>query len=307
MTNSLAFSGFLTASSLAAFFLGLRLVGRLSTALPVRLEQLLLWATSTPWRGLLVGTVVTAAVHSSSAVTVATVALTSAGLLPTANALGIVLGSNIGTCITIQFLAFDVAWLGLPAAFLGSILAAWSRGKRREFALAFAGIGFILSALYLLSMAVQPLQQNPALCRFITGRASTAEGALLSGAIGTAIVQSSTLFIAGLITSANQGFFSLPVGIAFVLGSNVGTCTDTLVAALWGNKAARRVAMAHLALNLLGVLVFFPMLMPFASLVSLTATSPDRQLANAHLLFNGLSSLAALPFTPVLARMLDRG
>lgn len=293
------------AVSLFTFFLGLRLTGNLSLAAPARLERLLLRATATPTRALLVGLVVTALVHSSSAVTLATVALVSAGLLPLQNALGVVLGSNVGTCTTVQFLAFDFTRFAFPLAGMGAAAAAVLRGRWRRLALGLTGFGLLLSALALLSRALTPLAALPFFSRLLTHWTDTAPRAFLAGVLATGLIQSSTIFTAAVMTLADQGFFALPQAIALVLGGNVGTCADTLVAAICGNHAGRRVALAHLALNLGGAVLFFPCLGPFATLVSLTGLSPARQVANAHLLFNLITALIALPFVRPLARRLE--
>lgn len=304
MTVSSGYPLFWLVVSLLFFFFGLRLMRGLSLAASSRLERLLLHATSTPGRGLLTGAAVTAVVHSSSAVTITTVALVTAGLLPLESALGIVLGSNIGTCVTVQFLAFDLTRFGLPLAATGLATALVSRGRHHHLALGIAGLGFLLAALDLLSRALTPLGSLPAFYHFLIAWASTPGRAFAGGIMATAAIQSSTLFTAAVITFTAQGLITLPAGVAFILGGNIGTCADTLVAAIWGNNAGRRVALAHLSLNLAGAAAFFPLIRPFAALVSLTSASPAAQVANAHLLFNLITSLAALPFTRAFAAWL---
>ncbi|TDA70532.1 MAG: Na/Pi cotransporter family protein [Clostridia bacterium] len=307
MAGTTVFSLLLLVVSLLFFFLGLRLMQGLSQAAAPRLGRLLVLATSTPWRGLVVGTAVTALVHSSSAVTITTVALVTSGLLPLENALGIVLGSNIGTCATVQFLALDFTRFGFPLAALGLAAALVSRRiHRRRLALAVAGLGFLLAALDLLARALTPLAGLPSSYDLLAHWAASPGRALAAGMVATAVVQSSTLFTAAIVTFTAQGLLTLPAAVALVLGSNIGTCADTLVAAIWGNGAGRRVALAHLLLNLGGVAVFFPLTGAFAALVSLTSASPAGQVANAHLLFNLITSLAALPFTRAFAAWLGR-
>lgn len=306
MAVSAGYSLFLLAASLLFFFCGLKLMYGLSLAASPRLERLLVVATSTPWRGLLTGTAVTAATHSSSAVTITTVALVTGGLLPLENALGVVLGSNIGTCTTVQFLAFDLTRFGLPLAAAGLAAALACHGRPRRLALAAAGLGFLMAALDLLSRALTPLGSLPAFYDFLAHWAATPGRALAAGIMATAIIQSSTLFTAAIVTLTAQGLITLPVAVAFILGGNIGTCADTLVAAIWGDGAGRRVALAHLLLNLAGAAAFFPLIGPFTALVSLTSASSAGQVANAHLLFNIITSLAALPFTRAFASWLRR-
>jgi len=306
LAGTTGYSLLLLAASLLAFFGGLRLMQRLPLAAPLRLERWLLRATSTPWRGLVTGALLAAAVHSSSAVIIATVALVSAGLLPLANALGVILGSNIGTCLTVQFLAFDLARLGFPLAAAGTLLAAIGRGRLHYLALGLAGLGFLLTALALLGEALAPLSSSPFFYRFLEQWTNNHARAFFAGVIATALVQSSTLFTAATIALADKGLLTLPAAVALVLGGNVGTCADTLVAGLWANKAGRRVALAHLLLNAAGAIAFLPLVNSFAALLERLFASPAAQVANAHLLFNLITAGAALPFTRSFARWLNR-
>lgn len=306
MADGMIYSLLLLAASLLAFFFGIRLMHSLSVAAPFRLERLLLRVTSTPWRGLVAGAVVAAAVHSSSAVTIATVALVSAGLLPLENALGVVLGSNIGTCTTVQFLALDLARLGFPLAAVGTFLAAASRGRLHYLALGLAGLGFLLTALALLNEVLAPLSSSLFFYTLLEQWTNDHARAFLAGVIATALVQSSTLFTAAVIALADKGLVPLPTAVALVLGGNVGTCADTLVAGLWANSAGRRVALAHLLLNAAGAIAFLPLVNSFAAFLERIFASPAAQVANAHLLFNLITAAAALPFTRSFARWLSR-
>jgi phosphate:Na+ symporter len=293
-------------AALLFLFAGLRLTSSLYRAGAWRLETLLLRATSNPVRGLVLGTAAGALLHSSSAVTVATVALVGGGLLPLENALGIVLGANIGTCVTVQFAAWDVVDLGLPLAVGGALAGLVLRGRYRYLALAVCGLGLIFSALYLFSLGLSPLTRTAAFARLLEGWGSGVLPAFVAGVAATAVLQSSTLFISAVVNLAEAGLITLPAAVALVLGANLGTCTDTLLAALWGNTDARRVALAHLLLNALGALVFLPLVPSFTALLEGISASPGGRVAAGHLLFNAACSLAALPFTPLMAAWLRK-
>ncbi|MGB9885518.1 MAG: Na/Pi cotransporter family protein [Moorellales bacterium] len=292
--------------ALVLFFGGLRLMSPAYLGGARRLEALLLRATATPWQGLLVGALASALVHSSSAVTIAAVALVGAGLLPLENALGLVLGANVGTCLTVQFLALDLASLGLWLTAGGALAGLVLPPRYRRFALALGGLGLILTALYLLPLGLAPLTRSEWFRRWLERCAAGVTSAYAVGALATAIIQSSTLFTAATVGLSQQGLISLPTAVALVLGANLGTCTDTLVAAWWGNSAARRVALAHLLLNGAGGLAFLPVVPVFAAVIARLSPSPAGQVALAHLLFNVVCSLVALPFTGPMARWLAR-
>ena len=297
---------FWVGAALVLFFAGLRLMSRLYLGGAWRLEAFLLRATATPWQGLLIGALASALVHSSSAVTIGGVALVSAGLLPLENALGLVLGANVGTCLTVQFLALDLARLGLGLVVGGALAGLVLPPRYRRFALALAGLGLILTALYLLPLGLAPLTRSVAFSRWLDNWTAGVLPAFAAGALATAVIQSSTLFTAVTVGLAQKGLVGLPTAVALVLGANLGTCTDTLVAAWWGNSAARRVALAHLLLNAVGGLAFLPVVPLFAALLARISPSPAGQVALAHLLFNLACSLAALPFTGAVARWLTR-
>lgn len=269
-----------------------------------RLRRLLVQLTGSVGRGALVGCLVTALVQSSSATTVLTVTFVDAGLLTLRQAVGVILGANVGTTMTAQLVALDLEFLAGPAVFLGAFLFFSSRfGPTRElgrvifgFGLLFAGMG--LMSRYLALLSVYPF--FPALIKALGHSPCTA---VLAGACATGIFQSSSVVIAMVIALADQGTIDLRGAIGFVLGSNIGTTATALLASIGTSVNARRAAVVHFLFNVFGVLAFFPFLTTFGQLVACTSPNLPHQIANAHTLFNVLTTILCLPFVGVLERL----
>lgn len=259
----------------------------------------------TPTRGIAVGTLVTALLHSSAAVTVITIGFVSAGTMTFADSLGIILGSNIGTTFTTQILAWNPEDLIIPCVAGGSLLWFALRGRRRYIGLAVFGFGATLFALNLLTAALAPLGETDWFQEVLKQASRNPLYGVLAGAGLTALVQSSTATTALTIAMASQGLIDLPGAIAIVLGNNIGTCITAILASIGSPIAAKRVAAAHVILNVAGVLAFLPFLQIFANIVAVLSPFLSVQVATAHTLFNILSSLAVWPFTRAFASLIE--
>jgi len=257
------------------------------------LEIILQKTTRTPAQGLVCGALATALVQSSSAVTAVTIALADTGRLKVINAFAVILGANIGTTVTGQFLALRPSYLILPLSLLGAGFF-FKKRPGKAIGLVLLGLALIFAALELMvigsSEAVShwPVQAG---FKYLDSPLS----ALLFGGLITALMQSSSLVVALAMVFTQRGLLSLLPAIAVVLGSNVGTCATALLAGLPSGAIGKKVALFQVVLNLAGAAVFYLLLEPFALFVALTASNPARQVANAHTLFNILSSLAVLP------------
>lgn len=259
----------------------------------------------TPTRGLATGTLVTALLHSSAAVTVITIGFVSAGTMTFADSLGIILGSNIGTTLTTQIIAWNLDDLILPCVAVGSALWFLLRGRSRYIGLAVFGFGTTLFALNLMTAALAPLGEAEWFRNVLTQASRHPLYGVVAGAGLTALVQSSTATTALTIAMASQGLIDLPGAIAIVLGNNIGTCITAVIASIGSPIAAKRVAAAHVILNLVGVLAFLPGLNTFAKIVALFSPHLPVQVATAHTLFNILSSVAVWPFTHSFASFIE--
>lgn len=284
----------------------------------LRMRDVLSRLTSNRWAGLLTGSVVTAVVQSSSVTTVMVVGFITAGLMTFSQALGIILGANIGTTLTVQIIAFKVTQYALLLVAIGFILLFTGKGKRKWYGQWLMGLGLLFVGMDLMGSSMAPLRDYPPFIRLMAATGNPLFG-ILAAATFTALVQASSATIGLAIVFASQGLVPLETGIAFVLGANVGTCITAGLAAIGKPREAVRASAAHILFNIVGALIVLPFLQPFTELIrtlSPLATSGvsvavaqaavvPRQIANAHTLFNVTISMLFLPFVPWIERIID--
>lgn len=270
-----------------------------------KFQKILNQMTLTPWRGLWSGTVASALLQSSTALTVMAVSFVDAGLMPFENSLGLILGSNIGTTVTTQLMAFSWGKLPLYILLVGALGFLFLSGGRRYLALALSGLGLIFLSLALLQSALTPLSAHPYVQTFLHQLGDHHFRGILAGALMAALLHSSSATTGIVMLLAGNGWITLPTALAFVFGANIGTCLTAVLASLVSRPAAQRVALFHVLLNLFGVLLFYPFLNVLAHGLAGLGGDLARQTANAHTLFNLLSSLLAFPLLPWAARLLN--
>ncbi|WAS91102.1 Na/Pi cotransporter family protein [Nannocystis punicea] len=285
-------------AALALFLLGLEELSQALRALEsARVRGWLARLSRAPWLALLTGVWVTALLDSSSAVIVLLIALVDSKTLDFENALGIVLGANIGTTVSSQVIALDIGRLAPVLLLIGVIGQLLSRSERASLRLRVAiGVGLIFTGLEQIEAAVEPLREAPAVLTWLDSLTDPARG-ILAGGFFTLVIQSSSATLGVAIQLCLAGLMSLPAGVAVMLGAEIGTCADTLVATLGRSRSALRVAVFHLGFNVvsvvLGVLCIDWLVTASTSLSP--AAGPGRQLANAHTLFNTLAAVLVLP------------
>ncbi len=292
----------------ALLLYGIRLVGEgLQRAFGTRLRHLLSTLTSNRLRALLVGAGVTAVLQSSSATTVMLVGFASAGLLTLRQTMGVILGADIGTTATVQLLAFNVLEVAPLIVFAGFAVMAVTRGTASYVGRAILGFGFLFLGMKLVTDGTEPLQKNELFASVLAALVSQPLLLLLIAAGFTALVRSSAATIGVALSLAAGGLMPLEGGaIPIIFGANVGTAATALLASIGANAEARRVAMAHGAFKVIGVLLFLPFVVPFAELVRLTSPDLQRQIANAHTLFNVALAIVFLPFSDLAAAAIHR-
>ncbi|MGC9002848.1 MAG: Na/Pi cotransporter family protein [Dictyoglomus sp.] len=262
---------------------------------------------SSPFRGLLIGTLVTAIVQSSSAVTVLTVAFVNAGLLTLEGALGIIFGANIGTTITAQLVAFKLTDVAPYFLFLGFLL--FFVGKRkyiRNIGEALIGFGMIFMGISLMDSSLHALRTWEPFHNAIISMGKKPVLGILVGAIITAIIQSSSVTTSIVVALAAKGAIDLTSAVPVILGANIGTCVTALLASIGTSISAKRAALAHLFFNVIGVVLIFPFLGIFERFVSLTSAEVARQVANAHTFFNVLWASIWIFFTKQYAELIKK-
>lgn len=256
--------------------------------------------TKTPATSFITGTLATMVLQSSSAVTVIALSMVNTGIMRFEQSIGIILGTNIGTTITALILAFNLENLVLPILLLGLFLLI--PNYTRPFGLALTGLSLLFIGMENMTKAFSFLQNNPRLKQLILGTAHPLR-AVLVGTIVTAIIQSSSAISGMVIALAKNGQLDLLTATGIILGSNIGTCATALIAGIGTKTEAKRVAMAHILLNVIGVFLFLPFISQFAWLMASTSTSLPRQVANTHFFFNLFCSLALLPFIKPFSKL----
>ena len=258
--------------------------------------------TSNKYLAVFVGAFVTMVIQSSSATTVMLVSFVNSGLLAFSQALGVILGSNIGSTITAQIVAFKVTDYALLLIAAGALMSLFSKKDTvKNLGYVILGFGLLFYGMKVMSDTMKPLRSDPAFNSILTSFENPFLG-ILAGAIFTALVQSSSATTGIVITLASGGSITLEAGIPLIFGANLGTCITALLAGLNASRDAKRVAVAHITFNLIGVLLFCFWIPTFADWVSQTSQNIPRQIANAHTFFNIIASIVFLPFTGYIAK-----
>jgi phosphate:Na+ symporter len=291
----------------ALLLYGVRLVGEgLQRAAGTRLRHVLSTLTGDRFRALLVGAGVTAVLQSSSATTVMLVGFASAGLLTLRQTIGVILGADIGTTVTVQLLAFNLLGFAPLVVFLGWLVYVAFGGTVRYVGQAILGFGFLFLGMKLIADGTVPLKQSPLFGDLFTALLGQPLLLLLLAAVFSAIVRSSAATLGIALSFAVSGLLNVNGAMPIIFGANVGTAATALIASIGANAEARRVAAAHAIFKVVGVLIFLPLSVQFADLVRQTSSDPARQIANAHSLFNLLLALLFLPFTRIAADVFTR-
>src|SRR6266540_3838165 len=291
----------------ALLLYGVRLVGEgLQRAAGTRLRHILSTLTGNRLKALAVGAGVTAVLQSSSATTVMLVGFASAGLLSLRQTIGVILGADVGTTVTVQLLAFDLLAVSPLVVFVGWATWAIGRGTVRYIGQAVLGFGFLFLGMKLVSEGTAPLATSGLFRDMLTALTAQPLILFLVAAVFTALVRSSAAVIGLALSLAASGLMPLSGAIPIIFGANIGTAATALFAAIGQNAEALRVAAAHAAFKVVGVALFVPFAGLFADIVARTAPDVPRQIANAHTLFNLILAAVFLPFTNVAADLFTR-
>src|SRR6266576_1580948 len=291
----------------ALLLYGVRLVGEgLQRAAGTRLRHVLSTLTGNRIKSLLVGAGVTAVLQSSSATTVMLVGFASAGLLSLRQTIGVILGADVGTTVTVQLLAFDLLAVSPLVVFLGWVTSAIGRGTVRYIGQAVLGFGFLFLGMKLVADGTAPLATSGLFRDLLTALTGQPLILFLVAAVFTALVRSSAAVIGLALSLAASGIMPLSGAIPIIFGANIGTAATALFAAIGQNAEALRVAAAHAAFKVVGVILFVPFAGLFTDLVAQTAPDVPRQIANAHTLFNVILAAVFLPFTNIAADLFTR-
>ena len=298
----LAFIILNTAGGLALFLYGMVLINNgLQKAAGEKTRRLLYRMTDKPLKGVVTGAVVTAVIQSSSVTTVMLVTMVNAGVMSLQQAAGVIFGSNIGTTITAQIVAFKIGLYALPLILSGFLIEFFARrSSQRYLGQILLGSGFIFLGMIFMDSGVKPLQNDVFFMTIMTLFGDKPIWGIITGTVFTGIVQASSATIALVITLAMEGMITLQAAVPILLGANIGTCVTALIASIGTSRNAKRVSVIHLMFNVIGVSIFFFPLAYFIELAALTAPDVPRQIANAHTIFNLITTLVLLPFISTL-------
>ena len=280
------------------FFLGMQLLADgLQKAAGERMRRILELFTSRPSTAILTGAVTTAILQSSSTVTVMIIGFVNSGLMTLSQAIGTIMGANIGTTITAQIVSFDIYALAFPFIGVGALLYFFTQKRIYKYVgKGILGFGLLLLGLSTMSQAVDPIKGYQPFLDLLVTLGNRPILGILAGTLFTAVVQSSSATTGLVIAFSLQGVLSLPAGLAIIVGANVGTCLTVVLASLNASITAKRAAMGHVLFNFLGVVLFIIFRTPFINLVLTTGGTVARQVANAHTLFNVITTVIAFPF-----------
>ena len=283
------------------------------------MKQILARLTNSRIMGLITGAFVTAIIQSSSVTTVMLVGFVTAGLMSLSQAIGVILGADIGTTVTAQIVAFKVTKYALLLVAVGfGLVFMGKKENTRQYGHLVMGLGLIFFGMGIMSEGMQPLRSYQPFIDLMQNVSNPVIGILVA-ALFTSLVQSSSATMGVVIALALQGLISLEAGIALALGANIGTCATAGLAAIGKPREAVRVAVAHVTFKVVGVILIFPFIPYLAELVrdispaaatglagmdKLAAETP-RQIANAHTIFNVGIATVFLPFASLFARLVE--
>ena len=294
---------------LAIFLMGMQLMSsNLQQVAGNRMRAILKALTRNRIMGVAAGAFVTALIQSSSATTVITVGFVNSALMSLEQAIGVILGANIGTTITGQLIAFKVTAYAYPMIGVGFALSAFSKNPRRQmWGRALTGLGLLFLGMTTMSGVMRPLQGSAPVRDFFTSFSRNPLLGIFAGMVVTLLVQSSSATVGLTMTLAGSGLIGLQGAFFLVLGDNIGTTVTAQLASIGSNRNARQTAMAHTLIKMIGAAYFAVFILDpngfFMDIVRRTSDDPVRQVANAHTIFNIVNCIVFLPLVPLVARL----
>lgn len=293
---------FYLVGGLGIFLFGIKFMGDgLKSYAGDRLKDLIQKYTNNPVKGVFVGMLSTVAIQSSSGTTALTIGLVRSGLMTFRQAIGVIMGANIGTTITAVLIGLKISDYSLPIMAVGGIVYMFTnKNKTKHLAEVIFGFGALFLGLEFMGDALKPIAENPMISDAIVTLGSNRYLAVLVGTVFTMVIQSSSAFIGIIQELYGEGSISIHAAIPLTLGSNIGTTITALLAAIGGSVAAKRASLFHVVFNVVGAIIFTILLSPYLVLIlkatGLLNLNPEMQIAFAHGIFNIVVTLLFLPF-----------
>lgn len=276
----------------------------LQNAAGKKMKHILSELTKNKLTSVIVGTVVTGIIQSSSAVTVMVVSFVNAGLMNLNQAVGIIMGANIGTTVTALLISFDIAKITTLLGAIGVFIYLVSKNNKiKYFAQVVIGFGILFVGMNIMEGAMVPLKDNAQFTRLIIGFDNPYLG-ILAGFAMTAVLQSSSATTGLLIATAATGAISFSQAYPIVFGQNIGTCVTAMLASIGTNVTAKRAAFIHLLFNIIGTILFVLILrIPTEMLIlKIASFNVPRQIALGNIIFNVVSVIVLYPFSDLLVK-----
>lgn len=295
---------------LALFLYGMQMMSTgLEAAAGNRMKSILEKLTSNRVKGVLVGAAITAVIQSSSATTVMVVGFVNSGLMTLKQAVWVIMGANIGTTITGQLIALDIGAIAplFAIAGVGAIMFIKSE-KVHHISSIFAGLGILFMGMDMMGAAMSPLKESEAFISLMTKFDNPLLG-ILVGALFTAVIQSSSASVGILQALASTGMIPLSSAVFVLFGQNIGTCITAVLASIGMKVNAKRTTVIHLLFNIIGAVLFtvICLVTPYVTWIeAMTPGDPVAQIANAHTVFNIVTTLLLLPFGTHMANIAVR-
>jgi len=297
---------------LGIFLLGIKYMGDgLQQSAGDGLRDILDKFTSNPFLGVLAGILVTVLIQSSSGTTVLTVGLVNAGFMTLRQAIGVIMGANIGTTITAFIIGLDIGEYSLPIIAVGCFLLFFFKNQKvNAIGQAIFGFGALFFGLGLMSSGMLPLRTLDSFHDLTISMSNSPVLGVVIGTVFTMIVQSSSATIGILQGIFSEGAISLEAAIPVILGDNVGTTITAVIASIGASVAAKRTAFTHVIFNVIGVVVFLLLLTPFTMFIGYIQTqlnlNPEMTLAFAHGSYNISNTIIQFPFIATLAWLVTK-
>lgn len=295
---------------LALFLYGMQMMSTgLEAAAGNRMKSIIEKLTSNRVKGVLVGAAITAVIQSSSATTVMVVGFVNSGLMTLKQAVWVIMGANIGTTITGQLIALDIGAIAplFAIAGVGAIMFIKSE-KVHHISSIFAGLGILFMGMDMMGAAMSPLKESEAFISLMTKFDNPLLG-ILVGALFTAVIQSSSASVGILQALASTGMIPLSSAVFVLFGQNIGTCITAVLASIGMKVNAKRTTVIHLLFNIIGTVLFtvICLVTPYVTWIeAMTPGDPVAQIANAHTVFNIVTTLLLLPFGTHMANIAVR-
>lgn len=310
------------AGGIALFLYGMSIMGSgLEKIAGRKMEGILRRLTSSTVSAVALGAVITGIIQSSAGTTVIVIGLVNSGIMQLSQAIGVIMGANIGTTVTGQLIRLsDISGGSLLlelckpnsfapiVAFIGAILYVFLKApKKRNIGQIMIGFGLLFTGMDTMTSSVEPLRDSPLFIQLFTSLQNPLLG-VLAGILVTVAIQSSSASVGILQALSATGLVTWGSAVPIILGQNIGTCSTPLIASIGASKAAKRSAVVHLYFNVIGSLVFMTVIYGLRAVIGFSwwnETMNMGDIANFHTLFNVVVTILFMPFTKVLARLAE--